>query len=166
MGRSVNAYLAYGVDFAGEAVEALPWNPLAGSEDDFEGSDDEPKSEFGDWLCEIAGLDDPSAHLIDRDQTWEAWYANPDNEQAMKEFWRMQRELVVECPIEEVVYYSEELGLLVAVKGTVNKADWAEPIEPMITVDEARLQSAREFCAEHGIPFETPKWILVAYSDT
>jgi hypothetical protein len=174
MGITVNAHLGYGVHITEEQYDDLPWAVIETDEEDEMGFDDdpemsiEPKPSFADWVAELAGLVDPSAHIVDRNEGWSEWYAVSSNAEAMSIYWRLKREAEEKCPIGYIRVSTGadwEPCVIVAVKSSVSLARWAEPIEAVTAVSEDDMAAAAAFCAEHKIPFEDPKWLLVAETD-
>jgi len=168
MGARVNAYLGYGVHLPDEQFDDLPWAIIEYDDED-DGSPKETKLNFKGWVTQLAGLVDPSAHIVDRDDEWEAWYKDSANAEAMSTFWRQQRQAEANFPIGVINVYTGDSGdpcIILAVKSTISVGWWGDPRPAVTTVDDTALQTAVEFCSQHNIPFENPQWLLVAeYGD-
>jgi hypothetical protein len=172
MGITVNAHLGFGVHITYEQWDELPWAVIETDEEDETGFDEddpetpkERKPSFEDWVAELAGLVNPSAHIVDRNEGWSEWYAVSSNAEAMSTYWRLKREAEEKCPIGYIRVSTGadwEPCVIVAVKSSVSQAYWAVPIEAVTTISEDDMSAAVAFCAEHKIPFENPKWLLVA----
>lgn len=173
MGITVNAHLGYGVYITDEQYDDLPWAVFESDGDDPEADEleedgdapKEPKPSFEDWITQLAGLVDPSAHIVDRDAEWKAWYEKPANKEAMGTYWDQKREAEKNCSIKVIDVSTGDSGdpcILLAVRSTVTLAGWAEPTPAITTLDEEALAAALEFCAQHNIPFESPQWFLTA----
>lgn len=177
MSVSTDGILTFGVDL-GEEPEGLPWQQTQTWDDDEH--EDEEELGFDDWLYDINGVS--SKPLWDEYYEWErGWrtgnYAH-DSEgvkvyEKLEPKWRKkldksyedQRKVDNDCPIELITHCSGEYPMdIVAVKGTTTKAWGGEPKEISgFEVDPKKLEAAAEFCRQHGIPFENPKWLLASY---
>lgn len=54
------------------------------------------------------------------------------------------------------------LNVMVVIGSSINNADYGKPILPITAIGEDEIAAAQKFCAEHGIPFEDPHWLLFA----
>lgn len=150
MGSRPRAILVYGVDVDYESLETLPWSPFG---EDFD------KPQLEDWAVRLANLTDPHNASGER---WDDWYSKPQNQEKQAEYWRQRDEAVNQLPITEVLYDWDNQRLMIAVNGTVSSETWDGPSEAVTTVSPEQVEAAKAFCAEHGIGFENPKWLLVA----
>jgi|GEM_PF-3929722 hypothetical protein len=170
MGILVMAYLGYGIHLSDEKFDDLPWAVVESEGGDDEDTDeDDPageKPDFEEWVTSLAGLTDPSAHITDRNEGWKEWYEGDSaNKEAMSAFWKARQETVDNCPIGVIdvsTGESSEPCIILAVKPTISGASWAEPKPAATTLDDGALVAAKNFCEQHGIPFENPQWLLVA----
>ncbi len=148
MGSSPYAHLVYGVNLDSEAAESLPWDPFNSGQD------------FDEWVESLVQLPvDPSA---ESELDWTDWRKMPGNIELYAQYQLARRAAIDTIPIEEVVYDSDNGDRLIAIRGTVNSADWNGAVEPVMTVTAQQIEAAKVFCAKHGIPFEDPKWLLIA----
>lgn len=119
------------------------------------------KPSFEDWVAGLAGLANPSDGVSD----FKEWHRVPANQEQMSAFWDAKKLAVDNCPITQIVHVNSDGHTIVAVNGSVTSAYWGAPKEPIMAVDENAVEAAKVFCVQNGIPFDEPKWLLVAYSD-
>lgn len=168
MGIDVDAFICFGVN-AGEAE--LPWK------------DEDGESDFETWFCRLQGIDNQT--LWDEYYAWEEhdpiaqevanhdrvkFYDqnNPAWREALDQTYKDKRRVLEASPIEIIFHgtadYAEQI---VAVKGTVKRAWLGDPVEleesDLWTPEVFKLESAKNFCEAHNIPFAHPTWLLCSY---
>lgn len=158
MGQSTDAILCFGVDFGDE--HEFPWE----TEEEY----------FEDWFYNLHGLSTDALwaeyHAWAEEQGGASWreyeQVCPSWKDALNDLYEQRKEALKSCPIEFVRHCSGDYPMwIVAVKGTVRTAYRGRPIEISIDslTDCAEMEiRAEAFCAEHGIPFEDPQWLLAS----
>lgn len=150
MGSAPYAHLAFGVNVDDyDVAEALPWNEGYSSF----------KPCFEEWIIALANLVNPHS---ESDMSWSDWHEDPINKEKQSAFWRAKDEAQANCPIAIVCYDAENNHFLIAVNGTATSNSWDGPVTPETTVTAQQIESAKAFCEQHGIPFEDPKWLMIA----
>lgn len=170
MGISSDGILVFGVDLGSieeDGVKA-PWH-----------SEDGEGEGFDDWLGKLADADTtpmwehhykwieehPEVQNKTSGEQVSAWEgANPEMRASLNAAYEKAREAREACPIDVVLHCAYDYAMeIVAVRGTETRAYRGTPKEiTTFEVDPQRLEAARAFCLEHGIPFEDPKWLLTS----
>lgn len=124
--------------------------------------------DLGTWLARKEGVVNPYEAAPDHDPEYSEWKANfPDLDGAYKRWSERCRELGEEAPVEVINLGSADADpwFGIAVKGMAFRSDWNAADEvrfPALVPHHELMERVRAFCAEHGLPFEDPKWLLTA----
>lgn len=171
MGYDATGILAFGVDLGEEGGAETPWYT----------EDDEEEDSFDNWISRLADADvrdvwklietfeEPAdwkkryVKFEEKQAAWEA--AFPGTRAKLDEAHERKKAFEDAMPIEFVLHGgSEPASELIAVKGTVTQNYFGSVKEVVsLDVDPVKLDEARAFCAENGIPFEDPKWLLASW---
>lgn len=169
MGIDSDGILAFGVDL-GEEPD-LPWRVYDEEEGDY-------TADFEEWYCNLHGVSNktlwaayyewaetPEGQAVLGHQRVQAYEdANPEWRDSLNDHYTERKSLLKNVPIEIVTHCSWDYPMyIVAVEGSVTKAYRGGPqkIEDWV-VPHGKVQTASDFCDEHGIPFEDPTWILAS----
>lgn len=143
---STDGILCCGVAFDEDA--RFPWH----KPDSKEGAEEE----FEKWWAERCGIAEPAGEFTDARLI------------EFRAYWDAQRRAVEKCPVELVNYCSSDCPMyIVAARGSVRVARRGLPNSIDLTVTNyatKRFQDAvTGFCAEIGLPCESPSWLLCSY---
>lgn len=138
MGVSTDGILAFGFDCGFEDTDYPEWLEPFLVDDSFD---------FDEWLIK----DTPD---------WRS--GMPDDE--AKALWARRGELKAACPIEFVTHCSYEVPMyILAIRGYSLTASRGSATEVnLIQPAQERVDAAKAFCEQHGIPWQEPKWLLAS----
>jgi hypothetical protein len=144
MGQSTDAILVFGFDVG----EENPLQKVAGDDED-----DSPELDV--ILAARAGLVRPST----------ADYKAPE----WTKYWAEKEALEKASPLEIVRHCSGDYPMyIMAVRGTKTRANRGYPsvIDPAaLAVTPEKIEAAKALCAELGIEWQEPKWLLCSMWD-
>ena len=169
MGIDSDGILAFGVDL-GEEPD-LPWRVYDEEEDEYD-------TDFEEWYVGLKGVsskviwaeyyewaESPEAQQFPNWKRVEEYEKlHPEWRDALNSHYANRKAALEDVPIEIVTHCSWDYPMyIVAVVGSVTKAYRGGPqkIEDWV-VPHGKVQTASDFCDEHGLPFEDPTWILAS----
>lgn len=155
MGRSLYATLAFGIDLGYNderefKIPAILRDDYDPDQEAAEDGDDESgwSIDLDTYVARKAGLVEPKTRCSHEDAEWKA-------------FWASERSAKDAFPLTiERRGVDEYMGHMVALKRTVQKAEWAltTVTMPEVTADEIAFLKA--FFEETGLPWSEPQWSL------
>lgn len=141
MGISSDGLLVFGFPIGEEDENPLP--NLLGDGEDFE--------DFEDFIADEAGIGQWSDYFTDEQSS---------------HYLAKKCEVVAACPVDLVRHCSYEYPMyFLAVRGTDRSASRGSPeeisLESMAVAPE-KIEAAKQWCVEHNIEWQEPKWYLAS----
>src|SRR6185437_5474941 len=182
MGISADGHLYFGV-YYGEEDPRWPMGEYGRERPD---EWDEEFDDWDQWLASLSGYANPYADPVvetmperdysDRSMTYQEREAKHERERAQWDeehadwmakrdaYWMAKKRLLEECPLElhYVGHYDYPMKIL-ALTGTHLRGDFeGEEVTPehLAKATPEKIAEAQQWCQEHGIAWEEPKWLL------